>query len=113
VELRALERRELAAVTFVRDYVQLQFDGPTITAVTLPSVSNSGKVFAPESPGWRDQLCDRIGKRVTRAKVRPRECLQVDFIDGASIAISLRPEDARCQESAVFDDRESKTLATW
>jgi hypothetical protein len=39
--------------------------------------------------------------------------LQVDFIDGASIAISVRPEDARCAESAVFEDRDTKTLATW
>lgn len=113
VEVRAVERRELAAVTFVRDYVQLQFDGPTITAVTLPSVCNSGKVFASGSPGWRDQLCGRIGKRVSRAIARAGVCLQIDFIDGSSIAISLRPEDTRGAESAIFDDRETKTLATW
>lgn len=113
MELRAIERRELGAVTFVRDYVQLQFDGPVISAMTLPSVCNSGKVFDSRSPGWRDQLCGRIGQRVTRAIVRPKAYVQVDFIDGLSIAISLRPEDARGPESAMFEDSATKTLATW
>ena len=34
VELLAIEGEQLSAVTFVQDYVQLHFDGPTITAMS-------------------------------------------------------------------------------
>jgi hypothetical protein len=51
----------LSAVTFVRDYVQLHFDGPTISAFTLPTVTVRGKTIAFADPGYRDALCARIG----------------------------------------------------
>jgi hypothetical protein len=36
--LELLEGTQLSSVEFVQDYVQLRFDGPTLTAVTPPRV---------------------------------------------------------------------------
>lgn len=54
IELVAIEGRELGAVTFVRDYVQLAFDGPMITAVTVPFLLMGENRFNWETPGYRD-----------------------------------------------------------
>jgi hypothetical protein len=56
---------ELAAVSFVRDYVQFYFDGLVLSAYTLPLVTMRGNVLGPGSPGYRDALCDSIGRCVT------------------------------------------------
>lgn len=47
---------ELNAVTFVRDYMQLHFDGPTLDAFTMPTVivDDRGRAIRP-SHGVRRQ----------------------------------------------------------
>ena len=44
----------LEAVTFVMDYVQLQFYHAQLTAYTLPQVELAGRRWTSEDPGWRD-----------------------------------------------------------
>jgi hypothetical protein len=36
--LLILQGQELNGVTFIRDYIQFQFDGPVLNAYTLPTV---------------------------------------------------------------------------
>ena len=40
------------------DYLQFQFGGirPTLTTITLPTVTINGKEFNSETPGYRDRL---------------------------------------------------------
>lgn len=111
--LSAISGREMSAVTFVRDYIQLHFDGPTISAYTLPAVLVGGRLFSRASPGYRDALCTRIGTRVTAAYVEPGQRLQIDFSDGASLTISLRPEDRVVEEAADYSDAQTKEWASW
>jgi hypothetical protein len=114
VELVGIEARQLSAVTFVRDYIQLSFDGPVITTVTFPVVSIGEHRFAREAPGYRDQLCRVIGKTVIRAYVKPDDHLQIDFSDEFSITVSLRPEDhrGRSAEAVLYLDGPA-VLAVW
>ena len=51
----------LAAVTFVMDYVQLQFDAAQLSAYTLPRVELAGRSWTSQDEGWRTSLCARIG----------------------------------------------------
>lgn len=113
VELLAIEGEQLSAVTFVQDYVQLHFDGPTITAITRPAVIVGDVRFDIETPGYRDQLCDRIANRVVHAYVVPGDRLQLDFSDRSSVIISLRPEDYRAAEAAIFSDGKTEQWGTW
>jgi hypothetical protein len=103
----------LSAVTFVRDYVQLHFDGPTISAFTLPTVTVRGKTIAFADPGYRDALCARIGVTVLAAFVEHGERLQIDLADDSCLVISLRPHDRVVEESAVYRDELTGELDSW
>ena len=95
--------RQLSSVEFVQDYLQLRFDGPCLTAITHPKV-RVGKVwFEWGKPGYRDQVCDRIKKVVTRTAVSDGREIWIKFDDGACISISLRPDDYRAAEAVIFD----------
>jgi hypothetical protein len=100
--LEVLIGRDLASVVFVRDYVQLGFDGPQLTAVTNPEVITRSKRFVWGDPGYRDALCEQIGKIVLQAKTIEGQSLTISFDNNVEIAISLRPEDYRTAEAAVF-----------
>jgi hypothetical protein len=95
---------KLSSVEFVMDYVQLRFDGPTLTAFTMPVVAADGRVFRVGEPGYRDALCERIAVLVTAADVSA-EAIAIDFADGARITVALREEDqVTPPESAMFDE---------
>lgn len=111
--LAALVNGQLSAVTFVRDYIQLHFDGPTISAFTLAAVAVGGSTFSESDPGYRDALCARIGATVLAAYVDPGQRLQIDLADGSSLSISLKPEDRVVEEAAVYSDAETKEWASW
>ena len=91
----------LEAVTFVMDYVQLQFDAAQLTAYTLPQVELAGHRWTSEDDGWRDSLCARIGIAVRNVSCSDQR-LQFDFEDGAAIVVSLRNEDYRGPEAFML-----------
>ena len=111
--LKMIEGEQLSAVTFVRDYVQLQFDGPTITAVTRPIVASRDGRFDFGVLGYRDHLCDLIGRTVIQADVQGGERLTIDFGEHGSIVISLEPSAYRAAEAAILTDDKHKTWAVW
>ncbi len=102
--LTGISASELSAITFVRDYIQLHFDGPTINAYTLPTVVVGDSVFSHADSGYRDALCGRIGTMVLAAYAAPGQRLQIDFSDGCSLLISLKPADHVVEEAAVYFD---------
>ena len=102
--LETLKGCELSAVTFVRDYVQLQFDGPFLNCFVLPRVTVSETTFSSDSPGYRDALCGQIGKTVAGAAVEDDVVFHIFFADGSLIEISLRPEDRPGPEAVELQD---------
>jgi hypothetical protein len=113
IELVGIQGEHLSAVTFVQDYVQLQFDGPTITAITRPVVRAEGAEFEFDTPGYRDQLCSFITKIVRRATVWRGDRLQLDFGERSVILVSLRPENYRAAEAVIFRDERTTDWAVW
>ncbi|HEY1960217.1 MAG TPA: hypothetical protein VGH28_31625 [Polyangiaceae bacterium] len=113
MELVAIEGEQLSAVTFVQDYVQLHFDGPTLTTITRPTVIAGDASWEYGTLGYRDRLCELIGLVVLRASVRPGDRLQIDFADGKSVSVSLRPEAYRAGEAVIFSDGDTEQWACW
>lgn len=110
--LRQLVGREVSSIEFVRDYVQLRFDGPCLSAYTLPVVQTPDRVLSPSSEGYAEALIGFIGKRMETAESREGERIQCRFSDGVSFAISLRSEDYRAAEAAMLTTEE-KEIWTW
>jgi hypothetical protein len=106
--LTVIQGRQLSAVVFVQDYVQLQFDGPGLSAYTLPVVVFGERHLEPGSPGYRDGLCGQITKRVRRAYLEEGRRFQIDFEDGSAIVISLRTEDRHGPEAIWFHSGRGK-----
>jgi hypothetical protein len=93
----------LSSVEFVYDYVQLRFDGPCLT-VNAPFEIHVGETaFKQNEVGYRDALCERIGKSVRAAYTVPERHIGIDFDDQSSIHISLRPRDQVGPEAAVLE----------
>jgi hypothetical protein len=91
--LEPLVGEELSAVVFVRDYIQLQFDGPSLTLINDPIVLADGTKYQPTTAGFRDAICGRIGQRVKAAHTTEGQEIRIDFADGSTICLSLKPED--------------------
>ena len=110
--LASIVGEQLSAVVFVQDYVQLQFDGPTLTAITLPVVVDNGAVYQWDTPGFRDKLCARIAKTVSAASVAEDREIRIELDDESSIIISLRPQDYVGPEAAILS-HSAETLWVW
>ena len=108
--LNVLAGSHLSAVVFIHDYIQLQFDGPSLTVLTKSSVHMMNQSFEWGKKGYRDALCERIGKLVREASTIPEQEIRIEFEDGSSVSISLRPEDYRTAEAAVFDNPPNPTV---
>jgi hypothetical protein len=91
----------LSSVTFVADYVQFGFNGPSLTAYTLPVVSmGSGSIKWGES-GYRDALCLQIGRNIERVEADEKH-VAIVFQGGSAISISLLDEDYTGPEALQF-----------
>ena len=107
--LEPIVGRELSAVVFVRDYIQLQFDDAGLSALNLPVIESGQETLAFGQPGSRDALCKRIGQAVRSASVKANERILIDFEDGSTLSISLRPDDYSGPEAAIFNNGPEET----
>ena len=70
-----------------------------------PVVEVNGRRSDPNTTGYRDDLCERIGRSVVSVGMRGNEGVSLRFDDGAMIAVSLRDEDYRGPEALQFVGR--------
>lgn len=94
-----LRGEQLSAVTFVQDYLQLSFDGPTINVMNPLTVEAEGRSIISWQPGFRDLLCAKMTKVVAATDYRNDHSLRIQFEDGACLAISLREADYTSPEA--------------
>ncbi|UPJ46978.1 hypothetical protein IVB30_27230 [Bradyrhizobium sp. 200] len=93
---------KLSAITFVMDYWQLRFDGPTINALTRVQVSANGNVLKDRDDQFRNLICGQIGKVVKEVVLAKSESFTIKFEDRSSICISLKAEDYVGPEAVVL-----------
>jgi hypothetical protein len=110
--LSDLKNRRLSAVTFVQNYVQLEFDGLRLTAFLWPILKTGGAQKDVSTPGYRDLLCSHIGELVSNAYTVPGTKLVIEFEDGTMAEISLSPDDQVGPEAAMLSDSK-KPISVW
>jgi hypothetical protein len=87
-------------VTFVRDYLQLQFDPPPSFNVYTPVVVGSGAtVAALGTDAFPALIVGQINKRVARVIFSEETDLTISFVDASVVTISLRRDDYRGAEA--------------
>ncbi|SNS74062.1 hypothetical protein SAMN05216276_10159 [Streptosporangium subroseum] len=105
--LSALIGEEMSSVIFIRDYVQLDFDGPKLSLFSWPQIAVDSTVRLMGDPGYRDTLCALIGHAVLAATEDTDTGLVVDFGLG-SVVVKPEPSQVEGPEIALlmgFTDR--------
>lgn len=108
-----VDQRELAFVTILRGYLQLNFDGPYLNIYTMPEVGEAGLTIRPAEPGYYDSLCGLVGKRVVSTREFPGICLILTFERDTFLRVSLKPEDRQCAEAAMLQDEKGERWLVW
>ena len=102
---------KLSAITFVLDYWQLHFDGPTIDALTRLKICANGSDLSDGHDQFRNLICGQIGKIVAGVALVQAEAFTITFMDHSSIEISLRWQDYKGPEAMAFYDRNQSSFA--
>jgi hypothetical protein len=84
---------QLSSVTFVQDYLQLDFDGKKLTCYEWPIVVLSGQRFDINVMQYRNALCSLIAKEIK----------DTIFIDAKMLELNFETE-----EQIVFDFEQAK-----
>lgn len=100
--LLSLSGRELASVVFVRDYLQLEFDGPRLSVFIWPQVTDGSRNRSIGDPGYRDAPRSLIGHLVRAVAEGPETGLALYFAPGA-VAINPKPSDVEGPEIALLN----------
>ena len=98
--LAGLVGDRMHAVTFILDYVQLQFDDHALNAYSPLSVVRGQNVVRQGWQAFRNELCSQIGKRVTGYQLAAKY-LEIAF-DDVQVRLSLADEDFVCPEAGQF-----------
>jgi hypothetical protein len=93
---------QLSSVEFVQDYLQLHFDGPTLTLFVWPIVVLAERRVHFGEVGYRDALCSRIAHDISKVDIdmENERLIAFTFDDGTSITISL--EERQGDETGYF-----------
>jgi hypothetical protein len=105
--LKQLVGREVSSVEFVRGYVQIRFDGPCLSAYTMPIiVLASGRDLRSTTLGYADAFITTIGASIDRVE-DSLEFIALHCTNGITIKISLVDAERRVDEAATLetDDR--------
>jgi hypothetical protein len=108
-----LAGEQLSSVEFVKDYVQLHFDGRTITAFVWPEIKIKDSVFRFGEIEYRNVLCNLIGIEVEDLFMQDKAFLVLQFKDEKGIiTINLSPTNPEIiSEIAIFSDELDQTWA--
>lgn len=110
--LNIIEGLEMSSVEFVRDYVQLKFDGPVITAYSYPLILHQQQIYNSSMHGYKDVLCSLIGKRVTTIKIEQEKEINISFEEDYNLKLLLFISNYDGVEYAMFNDGQGN-LTVW
>jgi hypothetical protein len=102
MDVESLVGQELSSVTFVQDYLQLEFNGPSLTLFVWPEIFREEGSYGFGEPGYRDWLCAEIGEEVSEATIVIGEAFELQFEDGIILRASLREEDLDVTDAGHF-----------
>jgi hypothetical protein len=104
--LNDLLNLELASVEFVRDYIQLRFDGPVLTKKNDPVLRVSGQKITRETQEFANFLIGCIGNKVIATRFIESEIAEIVFDSNIILFVSLRPQDYITVNALIFDGKE-------
>jgi hypothetical protein len=112
--LRCIVGEYLSAVTFVMDYLQMDFSGNRFNMYCWPVVTISQKSLTHTERGYKNAICSLIGETLTEVEEYFDTGLMLQFANGASVCLSLRVDkDFPGPEVAEFSGASNKSSIIW
>lgn len=110
--LGVLFSEQLGAVSFVQDYLQLDFEGHKLTMIIWPAVRIGLEQRTFGEPGYRDALCSLIGHSPTAIAENSRR-IEIAFGLAGTLECDLseRPDDEG--ERVLFFHADGKQWSSW
>lgn len=102
MDISAIEGRELQAVCFIEDFLELRFGTPTLTLYAWPYVMLADFSVAFGEPEYRNALCAQIGETVETAALDEGAALTLELSNGVVLGLSLREEDLDLPEAGLY-----------
>lgn len=103
----------LTSVTFVADYLQLEFNGPRLTTYVWPVLQAFDKTKRLGDIGYRDVLCGFIGHEVTAVVDSRNEGVVIRFGPNA-VVINPEPWELEGPEVAMLQmNNEERDWDIW
>lgn len=93
-QFECLQGHELSGVTFVRDYLQLQFDPlPLLNVFTPISIISGNSIVRSGEEAFANAIVSQINKGVAQVILQEEDSLDLVFENTSIVSISIRPED--------------------
>jgi hypothetical protein len=101
---------KLSSVTFVMDYLQMDFDGNRFTFNIWPIITVDSIDFKLGDALYRDKICSLIAKNVSGVTLIDNEKMVIVFDDKSKLHLSLDPNNPEITipEIAHFTDANDK-----
>ena len=98
----------LNSVQFVQEYLILGFDESDIlTTLVWPLVTASGRTHSYGAVGYRDRLCELIGRTVKSARFDDEEAISIFFSSGQDLFIPLRTYVGKGERATLMSPNHS------
>lgn len=110
--LASLRGEQLSAVTFVQNYLQLEFDSKRLTINQWPSVETMDGIFQFGDVGYRNALCSLIARLVSNAYDTP-DIIVIALDNGNSIRVDLASSAFRKGDRVIFHDTTNESWSWW
>ena len=93
---------EVSSVCFVRDYIEIHFDGPILRILSHPFTLQNDIKYCFPGPGSRDAICRLIGTTVVDVILDDNKSLNIITSDGSELSISLDLKQGHGPEAMHF-----------
>jgi hypothetical protein len=88
-EFNELIGKELAGIGFVRDYIEITFDGPILRYFVLPVLKINNELIDSKNINWRNSLCLLIGDIVTDTVSKNDIHIEIIFKSGKKLIVDM------------------------
>lgn len=85
---------QLSSVEFVQDYLQLHFDGNTLTFYSWPEINLGSKLYKVNDELYKNALCEMITHKVNRVVLLEKSKMELFFDNNNFITLSLVRNEA-------------------
>jgi hypothetical protein len=99
---------QLSSVTFMQDYVKLDFNGQGFQVCCPIVIHTAGQSIRREDVGFRDRICDAIGQFVMSVDIG--EAALIVAFDQLRIELRFASDAGTINEPLIFNNRDHRTI---